>query len=358
VLHLSFAFRRVLWISLMAAVSAISAVASETIVGVVFNETTGKPSAGDDVVLLTIDRGSLEVSRSKTARDGSFRLHTDVLGKHLLRARHDGVIYQQEVVSGIAPQLKVFDATSGHVGVREAVTITKIESSGESLNITELHSIRNDSSPPRTLANNNNLEILIPSKAVLDSIVVQGPSRPEKVRPKPIAAGSRQYALGYPLRPGTTQFAVKYHLLYSDRAVFHPRLQYPADLWTVVFPKSMNFRAFDGTRFHKLIDQQGMQVQAISKAAAGEVPGFVISGTGSLPQIVTPAVSTVSTELPISSHASSSSRVNILPRAGFLSGTQHPVIRYGIGGLILLLGISLARRLVSTRPNAENKARI
>jgi len=39
------------------------------------------------VVLLTLDHGSLEVSRSKTAGDGSFRLRTDVLGKHLLRVR-------------------------------------------------------------------------------------------------------------------------------------------------------------------------------------------------------------------------------------------------------------------------------
>lgn len=298
--------------------------------------------------------------RHPDALETLWRLATaPAVGKHLLRARHDGVIYQQEVTSRVAPQLKVFDAMSDLAGVHESVTITKIESNGRNLNVTELHTVRNDSIPPRTLANINNLEIFIPSKATLDSVIVQGPSRVEKVSPKQIATGSRQYALGYPLRPRITQFAVKYHLRYSDRCVFHPRLQYPTDLWTVVFPKSMNLRALDRSRFQKLIDQQGMQVQAITTAAAGEVPGFIISGAGSLPQIVTPrSAPTVSAELPIPPHVSSSSRVNILPRTGFLSGTQHPVIWYGMGGLVLLLGISFAKRLVSTRPHAENKVRI
>jgi len=359
VVRLSLIFRGALRISLMAVACAPYARASETITGVVFNGTTGARAAGDDVVLLTLDHGSLEVSRSKTAGDGSFRLRTDVLGKHLLRVRHGGVIYQQEVISGAISRIKVFDAASDLAGVHETVTIMKIESNGRSLNVTELHSVTNDSIPPRTLANASNLEILLSSKSILDSVVVAGPSwRPEKVKPKPIVVGSRQYAVGYPLRPGTTQFAVKYHLLFSDRAVLHPRLQYPTELWTVVFPQSMTFRALDKASFHGLMDQQGVQVQAITRAAAGSVPGFVVAGVGSLPQIVTPtSAATVSTQSPIPPRVGAESHVTARATP-FLQVTRKPLAWCGIGGLVALLGISLAKRWVSARPHVQAKVRI
>jgi hypothetical protein len=340
----------------MAAACGTYALASETITGVVLNGTTGARSAGDDVVLLTIDHGSLEVSRSKTARAGSFRLHTDVLGKHLLRVRHEGVIYQQEVSSGVVSQIKVYDAVPDLAGVHEAVTVMKIESDGQSLNVTELHSVTNDSSPPRTLANASNLEVLLPAKSILDSIAVAGPSwHPEKVRPKPIVTGSAQYAVGYPLRPGITQFSVKYHLLFSDRAVLHPRLQYPTELWTVVFPKSMSFRALDKARFHGLLDQQGLQVQAVTKAAAGAVPGFVIAGIGLLPQIVgPPSAATVSAQSriqppPVDSESHINAPINA-SAVRLLPITRKPLVWYGIAALIIVLGVSLAKKWVAVRP--------
>lgn len=106
--------------------------------------------------------------------DGSFRLRTDLLGNHLLRVRHRGVIYQQEVISGVVSKINVFDAVSDLAGVHDAVTVMKIESNGRSLNVTGLQTVTNDSSPPRTMANPRNLEILLPSKSILDSVVVAG----------------------------------------------------------------------------------------------------------------------------------------------------------------------------------------
>jgi hypothetical protein len=354
-------FRRGLLIFLLTAAFAISAFAAETVAGVVINQTTGRPAAGDDVALLSLDGNSMEVSRGKTAADGSFQLRTFVLGKHLLRIRHDGLIYQQEVISGARAEVKVFDVASRLDGIHEKVTITKIESRGRNLSVSELHSIVNDSDPPRTLANASNLEILLPPRAVLDQVLVQGSSsQPEKVKPKPVAAGSRRYAVGYPLRPGATRFAVMYHLPNSDRAILNLRLQYPTDLWTLVLPESMDFRASDfrtsnKTNFREIMTQQDVKVEALTHVPAGALPQFRISGSGTFPQVDTRSAAAYS----VSSHASSSAapkagRDTSQP-AGFRPKLRRAIALCGTLSLALLTGIFLARRRLLRRRGGRVK---
>ncbi len=249
---------------------------TQTVIGTVINGTTDKPSAGDDIALLTVTSGSLEVSRSKTASDGSFRLATDAIGPHILRVRHHGVIYQKKLTNELAANLQVFDSSTAVAGISESVTVMKIEPAARWLNVTELHSIVNESKPPRTLlASEGNLKIFLPTTASLDAVVVQEPSfRPDKVKPHPIGADSRQFLIGYPLRPGTTEFAVKYHLPYSEKATITPRLQYSSQLWTVMFPKSMNFTPLYKSSFHPFMEQDGMRVEAIAKVPARRSAGL------------------------------------------------------------------------------------
>ena len=303
--RLSLACRKILLLPLTAVLCSVCAIASETISGVVLNKTTGRPAAGDDIALLTVDGGSLEVSRGRTASDGTFRLRSDAVGKHLLRVRHDGVIYQQDVPASTVVQVTVFDAAHDVAGVTGAVTIMKIESQDRVLTVTELRSIANESNPPVTQVNDHNLKIFLPQKAALDSVVVQPPSsHPLKIEPKPEHNNSRLYVVGYPLFPGTTQFAVRYHLPYPEKILIHPRSQYPTKLWTIMFPKSMNFQALDESSFHPLLDQDGMRVQAATRPVVGTVPGFVISGSGLLPRKETPSVAAaVPADLrPVDSH--------------------------------------------------------
>lgn len=346
----SLSLRRTLCLSLVLFCSSF-APASQVIKGTVVNGTTGKPSAGDDIALLTIDHGMLEVSRGKTAGDGTFSLHTNAPGKHILRARHDDVIYQEEVMDGVAPQLKVFDALPELTGIHGEVTVMKIESMGANLNVTELHSIANESNPPRTQADSRNLEILLPAKAILDSVVVEAPSsRPEKVKAKPVATGSQQYAVGYPLRPGTTQFAIKYHLPYPEKAVIRPRLQYPTKLWTVVVPQSMRFKAPDHSLFHRLMDQNGMQVQALSRPKAGELPEFGISGGGTLPPKRLPvSVQTISAELAGLPSSHLEGPASVPSSTVFVTAARKILLYVGIAGIILLLGIRIVARETAKR---------
>jgi hypothetical protein len=328
------------------------AFSSETIVGTVWNGTTGKPSIGDDIALLTIYQGSLEVSRSQTALDGSFRLRSDAPAHHLLRVRHEGVIYQQEVVGTAPIRLNVFDTVSkADTSVHGTLTIMKMESLKDMLRITELHAIANDSKPPRTVVNPSNIEILIPEKAILELVLISAPSgHPEKVTPKPNSEGSKQLVVGYPLRPGTTQLAISYRLPYSETIALHPRLQYPTQLWSVVFPGSMQFRALDGRKFDELSAENGVHVRALSSVSAGTVSGFVISGQGSLPHTQMPAsiAKSPAPAPPASLRSAGQMNTPTRGRASRISKIQLFWMAL-IGAIVVLSGAWIARALRTTR---------
>jgi hypothetical protein len=356
VAHSTVFFRRIARISLAALLCwPCCAWSAQTIVGTVVNGTTGKPSAGDDVALLTVASGSLEVSRGKTANDGSFHLATDTSGKHILRVRHNGVIYQEELPTGIAPLLKVFDSSRELAGISEAVTVMKIEPAGQWLSVTELHSIVNESKPPRTLANEGNLKILLPATATLDAVVVQAPSwHPEKVKPRPVWQGSHQFAAGFPLRPGTTHFAIKYHLPYSESATIGPHLQYSSKLWTVMFPKSMSFLPLHKSTFHPFMEQDGMRVQAMAKVPAGEVPAFVISGGMPAKPAQLSSGEVPADLLQILSSPPMSPSVRLERPRVPAAGSNRAILYLGIMGVVLILGISFLSR--SGQPSSKAKS--
>jgi hypothetical protein len=353
----SSACRRIVLSCLTALACSAFALASETISGVVLNKTTGKPAAGDDIALLTRDRGSLEVSRGKTAKDGTFRLRSDVLAKHILRVRHDGVIYQQDVPASTVIQMNVFDAARDVADVSGLVTIMKIESHDNILDVTELRSIANESDPPLTQASEQTLKIFLPQKAALDSVVAQAPSsHPTKVQAKAEHNGSRNYTVGYPLFPGTTQFAIRYHLPYSEKTTIHLRSQHPTKLWAIMFPKSMDFHPLDESSFHALLDQDGMRVEAASRQVVGSVPAFVISGTGLLPRKQQPSMAeAVPAEL---LHVIDSHTRKELPLGSQSTATRRRGAIYGglVSFLVLIIAFFLVRewKFRELKPSVSN----
>ena len=164
-------------------------------------------------------------------------------------------------------------------------SILKLESDGRVYKITELHAINNEASPSQTQNIAHDFEFYLPEKAAIDSVMAVGPSgHPVTITPAPVKREAGLYAIPFPLRPGMTRYAIRYHLPYSQELVFHPRLNYPTRQLSVVLPKSMHFTAPGNQEFHRIIDQDGVQVYALSGVKAGTLPGFTISGAGVLPQ--------------------------------------------------------------------------
>src|SRR2546421_5800756 len=72
-----------------------------TISGTVNNGTTGKPAAGDDVILIKLQQSMQEEARTKTDSQGRYSLSTgDDSIPHLVRVMHQKVMYHQPAPPG------------------------------------------------------------------------------------------------------------------------------------------------------------------------------------------------------------------------------------------------------------------
>ena len=69
----------------------LGAIASaQTLTGTLKNGTTGKPAAGDDVILIKLAQGMEEAARTKADASGHFTFKLPDAGPHLIRAIHQG----------------------------------------------------------------------------------------------------------------------------------------------------------------------------------------------------------------------------------------------------------------------------
>ena len=262
---------------------ALSASAADTIQGSVRNRTTGEAAAGDEVILLRLQNGMEEESRTRTDAQGAFSLRrsaTDV--PHIVRVLHQGVNYDQ-TVSGNGPmEIAVFNAVPRIADLQGSLGIAQVESDGQMLKVTEMYSISNDTVPPVTQAGPRNFEISIAPKATLDSLVVKrGGGVWVNLAPTPIKGQQGRYASDFPIRPGDTLFKLVYHLSYAGPTRLRVKVPYPIRNFAVMHPPSMVFKPASAQAFTSPGMAQGLRVeQAVSKPVVRVVPEFEVSGTG------------------------------------------------------------------------------
>jgi hypothetical protein len=340
---------------------------AQTITGSVHNETTGKPSAGDGVVLLRLSNGMLDEAQTKTDDQGMFTFKMQFPDQsYVVRALHQGVNYDRSVISNAPLDIKVFDSAPKVEGISGYISIIKVESDGKDFKVIEQHMLNNASNPPRTQANAGNFEWALPAKAQIDSVMVAGPGGiPVKEEPHLMARQQNLYAVGFALKPGLTRYWVTYHLPYQEHIVFHPFLPYPAQMYSIQHPKSMTFITSEKSGFHPILDQNGMQVEAIAAAKAGPVPEFQLSGVGALPpdRQITDAQSRTVPARPSSAATSAGAGANHTQTAAKPASATTPQPwtgkRWVIGGVVVL-GIAtlivLLWRTQVARRQAEREA--
>ena len=74
---------------------------AQTLTGTVKNATTGKPAAGDEVILLSLGQGMEEAGRTKADAKGNFSFKLDnAQGPHLVRVIHQEVTYHRMAPPG------------------------------------------------------------------------------------------------------------------------------------------------------------------------------------------------------------------------------------------------------------------
>jgi hypothetical protein len=296
--------------------------AADTITGIVRNQTRGQLAAGDEVILLRLNTSSQnpgdqslihlnqstqEEARTVTDAQGSFTLSVQYPGApHLLRVTHQGVDYDRPAFAGDENTVDVFDATASVQGISATVEILRIGSNGNSLHVSDMIEIRNDSTPPRTQSGDRAFEVYLPTQAKIDSVLaassvttpsggagtgssagspVAVPATAAITSASPVPGEPGHYTVRFPLKPGATKFAFNYDLPYDGHATFRPRSIYPLQQLAVMIPPTMKFTSRSSAFLVLHTGNDRYRVEAANLLQAGAGPEFEISGIGALPAL-------------------------------------------------------------------------
>ncbi len=264
-----------------------SLAAAQNITGTVTNATTGKPSAGDEVTLLSLSQGMQEVGSTKSDAAGRFSLPAPAGDRapHMVRVTHEGVNYFPPggplMPGTTTAQLTVYDSAKKVDGLSQTVEVDRYQSDGKQLEGIALYAIRNQSQPPRTVADDKHtFEFVLPDGAELDSAQAKGPGgQPIAVDASP-GPQKNHFAFSYPLRPGETQFQVSYHMPYSGEASISPKPLGEIQHFVVMTPKGMTFAAKSPQQFQSMPDESGSGIMVVTDVKPGQDLSFRIAGTG------------------------------------------------------------------------------
>jgi hypothetical protein len=263
-----------------------SLAAAQTLTGTVTNGTSGKPAAGDEIILINLSNGMEVAAKTKADSSGKFSFKlTDGGGPHLIRAVHQGVTYHQMAPPGTnSVEVQVYDVARKVADLSMTADVLRLQADSGTLQATRLFAVSNASVPARTQMNDHNFEFYLPDGAKLESAQAKAPNgQPIAAEAAPQAEKNR-YAIAFPLRPGETQFQVQFTLPYSGSLKLDPKPLYPAQHVVVVLPKTMQFTAANPSQFQSMQDpsQGDTVVQVAQQTQAGQSLGFTVSGTGTI----------------------------------------------------------------------------
>jgi len=272
----------------MAAFSSFAV--ADSITGTVTNKTTNKPAAGDDVVLIRLQQGMQEATRTKTDAKGRFTLDVpanESQAIHLVRVTHDKANYFRPAPPGTqSVEVDVYNAAAKVKGVSSEADVMRLQTdeSGKSLHVVENFFVKNESSPPLTQFSDRPFEFYLPEGAVVEGSAALSPGgMPVQASPVPLGEPNH-YAFIFPIRPGETRFQITYKLPYSGSLKFSPRVTMPTDTIAVMMPKSMTFKPGPSAPYAPVTEETTAQTYVARSVAPSQTLDFTISGTGQMPR--------------------------------------------------------------------------
>lgn len=257
--------------------------------GTVTDKTTGKPAAGDTVVLVDVQAGMSEVAHVTTDAQGRYTLNQPGPGPYLIRVVHQGAPYFIAAPQGNGPgDIPVYDVAAKVDGVSVEADVLEFETDNGQLRVTERYFVHNTSSPPRTEWSPRSFEIALPPDATIAGTAAQRPTGlPTSVNLEPTGAKGH-YAFNFPIQPDEgekdTLFQVEYTVPYNGSFIFHPRASLATQSVGVLLPKSMTFAAGSGSTFQPIQQDPNIQTYVARNLEPGKELEFTISGTGSMPR--------------------------------------------------------------------------
>jgi hypothetical protein len=263
-----------------------TALAAAPITGTVTNRTTGKPAAGDTVVLIRLAQGMQEATHTTTDAKGHFTLDVPDDGLHLIRVTHDKTTYFQPAQPGTTSvDVDVYNAAPKVKGVTTEAIVMRVQTdaSGNNLNVVENFFLKNDSTPPTTQFSNEPFDFYLPEGAVIEGSAALAPGgMPLKNAPVPLSGN--KYTFLFPIRPGETRFQVTYHIPYSGKMDFPVHIDGPTGTVALMLPKSMKVQPAANSPFGAVNDEVNAQTYVAQNVTPTQPLGFALSGSGQLPR--------------------------------------------------------------------------
>jgi hypothetical protein len=260
---------------------------AQSLTGTVKNSTTGKPSSGDDVVLLSLGQGMEEAGRTKSDAKGNFTFKLDGQGPHLVRVIHQGVTYHRMAPPGTTSvEVEIYDVSKNVEGIEVIADIMRIQAGNGTMQVERTFAVQNNSKPPRTQMNDHNLEFYVPEGATIgESQAMTAGGQPVKSDPVPEGANAKgRYSFLFPLRPGETRFEVVYTIPYTGTINIDPKLIYPIEHFVAIAPKGMQFTPVQADSYKPtpFPGQPDANVEVASNIKIGQQMAFKLSGEGLL----------------------------------------------------------------------------
>lgn len=256
---------------------------AQTLSGVVMNLTTGKPAAGDEVVLLKLGQEMDDAGHTKTDGKGRFTFKLDdAKSAHLIRAIHQDVTYHRAVPPGATSvALEVYDVAEKIDGIKVIADIMRIEVAQGRMEVLREFGVQNLSVPPRTQMGEHNFEFYIPDGAqIIPDSSTATTEHGNPLKSEPVAQQEKnRFSFIFPLRPGLTRFGVAYQVPYSGSVNLDPKSVYPLEHLVVMFPKAIQFTSAAPAEF-KLVNlpsEPDASVQVASDTTVGQNLSFKIS---------------------------------------------------------------------------------
>lgn len=259
--------------------------AAERLAGIVTNLTTGKPQAGVELVLQTLQGGMREAARTKSDAKGEFSFEVESSQPYLVRANYQDVNYFRQAPPGTqSVEVMVYDSTAKPEGVRMVADLQRVEAEQGRLHVIQVYVLQNASDPPRSWMADRTLQIYLPQGAQITSSSAAGPGgMPVQSAPVPDDKEKGRYGFVFPLRPGETRFQVNYDLPYSGEATLHPRVLYPTEHVVVMLPTTMEFTPLGSADVYQAMDEGQTKVRVASRLQPGQDVSYRIAGLGSIP---------------------------------------------------------------------------
>jgi len=262
---------------------------AQTLTGTVKNSTTGKPAAGDEVILLKLGQGMEEGGRTKADANGKFSFKLDdAQSPHLIRAIHQEVTYHRMAPLGATSvELEVYDVGKKIDGISVVVDAARIQAEQGQLEVVREFDVQNSSKPPRTQMNERNLEFYIPDGAqLIPELATATTENGNPLKSAPVPEGEKnRYSFIFPLRPGFTRFEVAYQLPYTGSANLDPKSLYPLEHFAVLLPKSMQFTPASASAGFKSViypNAPNATMQVASNTTPAQNLAFKVSGEGTI----------------------------------------------------------------------------